>query len=171
MGVQALPSSSALGISQAVKCLMRMGSRIDLKWFVKHLWWSNKHGPCPSQCARWYFTRPLHCQHRVQSDEVPPPMVLRYIHQDFLKFCLYWIFLVASCVIGFVLAATHMTVKPLQFQAPTSSVDDVYLPNVVIHNFLLVPTLTQTNSRSVLPRKRSPSIQYRGPSSWTGIQH
>jgi len=92
-------------------------------------------------------------------------MMLGRVHRDFLKFSLYWILLVASCLIVFVLAAKNMTVKALQFQAPTSSVDDVHLPNVAMPYLLIVLALTQTNSRLALPRKRSPSILYRGPSS------
>jgi len=40
---------------------------------------------------------------------------------------------------------SYMAVKPLQFQAPTSSIDDIFLPNVAMPNLLTVPTLMQTN--------------------------
>ena len=45
------------GISLPVKCLMRMGSRIDLKWntYDEVI---NMDNVFP---AWWYFTRPLRC--------------------------------------------------------------------------------------------------------------
>ncbi|KAF8961637.1 hypothetical protein BDZ97DRAFT_1828320 [Flammula alnicola] len=38
--------------------------------------------------------------------------------KDFTKFSLYWGALVTTCLVSFFIAASHMTVKPLQFQAP-----------------------------------------------------
>jgi len=108
-------------LTEGVKCIM-----FKTRSQVKILWQSSKHG----QSTWWYFTSTLQWWHRAQSNEAPPSMVLGHIHRDFLRFSLYWIFLVGSCLIVFMLAATHMSVKPLYFQAPISSVDDMFSPNV-----------------------------------------
>ena len=57
-------------------------------------------------------------------------MIRRRIQRGLLKFSFYWVVLVASCLIVFVISALHMTVKPLQFQAPVSSVNDIFFPDV-----------------------------------------
>jgi len=60
-------------------------------------------------------------------------MIQRYVRlRDSIKFSLYWIALVVSSLIVFMSAASHMQVKPLQFQAPTGSLDDVFVPDVVL---------------------------------------
>jgi len=56
------------------------------------------------------------------------------IRRGLLKFSLYWAALVASCLIVFVISALHMTVKPLQFEAPITSLDDIFLPDVCPQN-------------------------------------
>ena len=71
-------------------------------------------------------------------------MVQRCIRlRDSIKFSLYWIVLVASSLIVFMGAASHMQVKPLQFQAPTGSLDDVFVPDVVCSDFLMALLLTR----------------------------
>ena len=58
-------------------------------------------------------------------------MLRRCIRRGLLfKFCIYWATFVASCLIIFFISASHMTVKPLQFEAPLSTLDDVFLPEV-----------------------------------------
>ncbi|KAF8804302.1 hypothetical protein BYT27DRAFT_7194475 [Phlegmacium glaucopus] len=52
------------------------------------------------------------------------------IRSDFSKFCLYWIAFITLCLVAFVIAALHLTVKPMQFQAPTRSLDDILSPDV-----------------------------------------
>ncbi|KAF8961645.1 hypothetical protein BDZ97DRAFT_1828358 [Flammula alnicola] len=52
--------------------------------------------------------------------------------QDFTKFSLYWAALVSTCLVSFFIAASHMTVKPLQFQAPISSIDDWFTADVTL---------------------------------------
>ena len=56
------------------------------------------------------------------------------LQRDLLKFSLYWVALVASCLIIFVISAMHMRVKPLQFEAPITSLDDIFLPDVCPQN-------------------------------------
>jgi len=71
-------------------------------------------------------------------------MAQRYVRlPDSIKFSFYWIALVASSLIVFMSAASHMQVKPLQFQAPTGSLDDVFSPDVVFSDFLMASLLTQ----------------------------
>jgi len=57
-------------------------------------------------------------------------MIRTRIRRGLLKFSFYWVALVASCLVVFVISALHMTVKPLQFQAPVGSVNDIFLPDV-----------------------------------------
>ena len=63
------------------------------------------------------------------------------IKKGLLKFTLYWIALVASCLIVFVISAWHMTVKPLQFQAPVGSLNNIFSPEVCPPN-LSRPTIS-----------------------------
>ena len=71
-------------------------------------------------------------------------MVQRYVRlPDSIKVSFYWIALVASSLIVFMSAASHMQVKPLQFQAPTGSLDDVFSPDVVFSDFLMASLLTK----------------------------
>jgi hypothetical protein len=71
-------------------------------------------------------------------------MVQRRVRlRDSIKFSLRWIALVASSLIVFMSAASHMQVKPLQFQAPTGSLDDVFVPDVNFSDFLMALLLTR----------------------------
>jgi len=58
------------------------------------------------------------------------------IRRGLLKFYFYWVALVASCLIIFFISASQLTVKPLQFEAPVSTLDDVFLPDVCPPNAL-----------------------------------
>ena len=57
-------------------------------------------------------------------------MVPGSIRRGLLKFSFYWVAFVASCLIVFVVSALYMRVKPLQFEAPVSSLNNVFLPDV-----------------------------------------
>jgi len=59
-----------------------------------------------------------------------PNMRQGSIRRGLLKFYFYWVALVASCLIIFFISASQLTVKPLQFEAPVSTLDDVFLPDV-----------------------------------------
>ena len=74
--------------------------------------------------------------------------------RDSIKFSLYWIALVAASLIVFMIAASHMQVKPLQFQAPTGSLDDVFVPDVV---FFRLPDAIVTNANNSIGQSDSGS--------------
>ena len=59
-----------------------------------------------------------------------PNMRQGSIRRGLLKFYFYWVALVASCLIIFFISASQIMVKPLQFEAPVSTLDDVFLPDV-----------------------------------------
>ena len=68
-------------------------------------------------------------------------MLQRSIRRGLLKFSLYWAALVASCLIIFVITALHIRVKSLQFEAPITSLDDIFLPDVCPQNLPWYPEL------------------------------
>ncbi|KDR72369.1 hypothetical protein GALMADRAFT_159048, partial [Galerina marginata CBS 339.88] len=56
--------------------------------------------------------------------------IQRQIRRDFIKFSIYWIALVSTCLVAFLISASYMRVEPLQFQAPIISSFDVFTPDV-----------------------------------------
>lgn len=73
---------------------------------------------------------------------------------DIVRFLLYWIALVGTCLTVFVFFALHMTVKPSQFAAPPVLQNDPFQPDVRILPLVLKTEYAyrMTPSLSIPPR-------------------
>jgi len=95
-------------------------------------------------------------------------MLRRSIRGGLLKFSLYWVALVASCLVIFVISALHMIVKPLHFEAPVGSLNDVFSPDVcppnhsdhVITQHIIFQVILTAEAISVDPISRTITMNW-----------
>ncbi|KDR70684.1 hypothetical protein GALMADRAFT_214418 [Galerina marginata CBS 339.88] len=106
--------------------LETIGDQFQLAFtdYLRHWHGSAEHSRLVPSMKLAFFTRVS----SVSSQSKDSNICQRRVPRDIVKFLVCWIALVGTCFIAFLTSALHMAVKPLRFQAPDASNDDLFLP-------------------------------------------